>query len=156
MGTQTVVHSFASTDGSSPQGVAEDHAGSLYVVAAGGGTNGWGTLLKVSKDGTSASTLYNFCSLANCADGAQPSGRVQIDKSGNVYGVTTQANGNVGAGGVVWEVNTSGQETVLHTFGSNTAPGAGLTIDSAGNLYGVTFNGGAAHLGTVFKLTLVK
>lgn len=44
---------------------------------------------------------------------------------------------------------------VIHSFtqqGDGAFPDAGLTIDVAGNLYGTTNEGGAANMGTVFKL----
>jgi uncharacterized repeat protein (TIGR03803 family) len=44
----------------------------------------------------------------------------------------------------------------LHVFASGAdgaSPEAGLIGDQAGNIYGTTFQGGAAHDGTVFKIT---
>ncbi len=64
--------------------------------------------------------------------------------------------------GVVFKLNASGQETVLHTFtggvdGGN--PCAGVAIDSAGNIYGTAYQGGIsgsgvnkAGAGVVFKI----
>jgi len=49
--------------------------------------------------------------------------------------------------------------TVLHAFtgyGDGGEPIAGLTMDRAGNLYGTTSEGGAAGVGTVFKLVHAK
>ena len=57
--------------------------------------------------------------------------------------------------GVVYKVDTTGQETVLYTFtgGADGAdPYAGVIRDSAGNLYGTTFEGGTANAGVVYKL----
>ena len=108
--------------------------------------------------------LHRFCSSANCADGADPLGVLIRDAAGNLYG-TTQQGGNFnslcsfGNGcGVVFKVDNTGQETVLHAFCSeaNCADGfypeAGLIEDSAGNLYGTTAYGGAHGGGTVFKM----
>jgi uncharacterized repeat protein (TIGR03803 family) len=62
---------------------------------------------------------------------------------------------------VVFKVDTSGNETVLHTFnggldGAN--PSSVLTFDAQGNIYGTTQNGGSAECGgtgcgTVFELS---
>jgi hypothetical protein len=53
---------------------------------------------------------------------------------------------------VVYKIDPSGQETVLHSFtggadGAN--PEAGLVMDSAGNLYGTAPNGGKGASGSV-------
>ncbi len=59
-------------------------------------------------------------------------------------------------GGVVFKLDTTGQETVLYSFtggadGGN--PSSGVIRDAAGNLYGTTSNGGKGFTGVVFKLT---
>jgi|HubBroStandDraft_6_1064221.scaffolds.fasta_scaffold213792_1 uncharacterized repeat protein (TIGR03803 family) len=95
--------------------------------------------------------LYNF---TGSADGESPYGSLARDTAGNLYG-TTEAGGASGAG-TVFKVDKSGTHTVLYSFtgGSDGAnPYVGVIRDAAGNLYGTTANGGAAGLGTVFKLT---
>ena len=77
-----------------------------------------------------------------------------IDEAGHLYG--TGSYGGPGGYGVVFKVNQSGKETVLHGFtggadGAN--PQASLVMDALGNLYGTTMAGGAAGVGTVFKIT---
>jgi uncharacterized repeat protein (TIGR03803 family) len=152
-GVETVLHNFTSlSDGSEPfGGVIQDNNGNLYGGAAFGGSI-FGTLFKIPESGGPETTLYTFCSLPNCSDGAGPMGRVQRDSAGNLYG-TTFETAKTGSGGVVWKVDTSGQETVLFQFGSKVIGDGGLTIDSKGNLYGCTVNGGPSHHGSVFKLT---
>ena len=57
--------------------------------------------------------------------------------------------------GIVYKVDTTGHETVLHTFMDGTdgaVPYAGVIRDSAGNLYGTTSQGGAGAGGIVYKL----
>jgi uncharacterized repeat protein (TIGR03803 family) len=57
--------------------------------------------------------------------------------------------------GVVYKLDTTGQETVLHSFTGGADGGypyAGVIRDSAGNLYGTTDIGGAAGYGVVYKL----
>jgi uncharacterized repeat protein (TIGR03803 family) len=58
--------------------------------------------------------------------------------------------------GVVFKVDTSGNETVLHTFKrgltGNQPDLAGVILDSVGNLYGTTAFGGAGGQGAVYKL----
>jgi uncharacterized repeat protein (TIGR03803 family) len=76
------------------------------------------------------------------------------DSAGNFYGTT--GGGGIAGYGVVYKVNTAGQETVLHSFtgGADGAfPSGGVIRDSAGNLYGTTQEGGTAGYGVVFKIT---
>src|SRR5207253_434377 len=77
------------------------------------------------------------------------------DKADNLYG-TTFSGGSTDAGpqnaGTVFELDGSGDETVLHSFTRSpdgAFPQAGLVMDKAGNFYGTTAGPGA---GTVFKL----
>jgi uncharacterized repeat protein (TIGR03803 family) len=87
------------------------------------------------------------------ADGGSPSAGVILDSAGNLYG-TTFYYGRAGAG-VIFKLDTSGNETVLHSFtggadGGN--PFSAVILDPAGNLYG-TAGFGAEGGGVVFKLT---
>jgi uncharacterized repeat protein (TIGR03803 family) len=172
-GQETVLHSFCSltncADGSAPSGgVIMDSEGNLYGTTLYGGassngsgvTSGAGVLYKLAPSGQET-VLYNFCSLANCADGSLPSGRLLMDSEGNLYGTTINGgpNGGISAGaGVVYRVDTSGSETVLCRFGSascpdGTNPNGGVISDSEGNLYGTTGSGGAHDKGVVFELS---
>ena len=94
--------------------------------------------------------LYSF---AGGTDGATPTTGLTLDAAGNLYGTTSA--GGVSKLGTVFKLDTSGNETLLYSFtgGSDGAtPNAGLVLDPTGNLYGTTTLGGAANLGTVFKL----
>jgi len=119
----------------------------------------------------SETVLYNFCSAANCTDGAYPlyAGLIQ-DADGNLYGTTFSGGAGNGAGnggsgvGTVFKVDNTGHETVLYSFCSaayctdGVFPYAGLIQDADGNLYGTTEEGGvsgygsASGDGTVFKV----
>jgi uncharacterized repeat protein (TIGR03803 family) len=149
-GNETTIYSFPlGTNGYSPQsGVTRDASGNLYGTTRSGGTKGAGTVYKVDPSGT-GTVLYSF---TGGADGGQPMAGVIFDASGNLYG-TTAAGGDAYQG-VVYQVNTSGQETVLHSFTGTDGGNAqgGLTFDAAGNLYGTTYNGGPDGMGVVFKL----
>jgi uncharacterized repeat protein (TIGR03803 family) len=109
-----------------------------------------GTVYKVTTSGAET-VLYRF---AGGSDGANPvAALTSVD--GVLYG-TTEAGGDSNNDGTVFEITTSGAESVLHTFGSGndgSKPQAGLT-DVNGVLYGTTHNGGASNsYGTVFKIT---
>jgi uncharacterized repeat protein (TIGR03803 family) len=97
------------------------------------------------------SVIHNF---TGGSDGADPLAGFTIDVAGNLYG--TASSGGASGAGVVFKLNTSGQETVLHTFtggadGAN--PQASLVLDTAGDLYGTTYAGGVSNAGTVFEVT---
>jgi uncharacterized repeat protein (TIGR03803 family) len=87
-----------------------------------------------------------------------PEAGVIRDSAGNLYG-TTVFGGTINATcpngcGVVYKLDTAGQETVLHSFGGPDAgnPVAGVIRDPAGNLYGTTLGGGTANAGVVYEL----
>jgi uncharacterized repeat protein (TIGR03803 family) len=94
------------------------------------------------------------------ADGRTPYSSLVLDAAGNLYG-TTAGGGlcfNCTPSGVVFKLDPTGRETVLHTFTGGTDgayPYAGVVLDAAGNLYGTTINGGRCcgyGYGVVFKL----
>ena len=108
-------------------------------------------------------TLYTFCSLPNCTDGTIPGANLLWNAQGNLYGVAQGGGGN-NAGGVVFELNPGGAETLIYSFtaiNQGLGPNGGLVQDSAGNLYGTTVGGGhdkkpckkLAGCGLVYKLT---
>jgi len=160
-GNQTVLYSFGSvldasghdTDGCYPRGVILDSAGNLYGTTQGGGASDWGVVYKLDTSGQET-VLHSF---TGGADGSLPT-VVILDSAGNLYG-TAQAGGlgfGYSGAGVVYKLDTSGQETVLHSFTGGAdgwQPYAGVILDSAGNLYGTTQAGGKSSGGGVlFKL----
>jgi uncharacterized repeat protein (TIGR03803 family) len=175
-GKETVLYNFCSeancTDGEQPMaGLILDSAGNLYGTTQFGGKsnsncNGGnsndtcGVVFKVETTGKET-VLYNFCSEANCTDGANPVAGLIEDSADNLYG-TTLSGGTSGIFGTVFKLDSAGQETVLHSFTGSPdgdVPRAGVIEDSAGNLYGTTSDGGANGSadfgqggGTVFKL----
>ncbi len=163
-GKERVLHSFTGTGGDGANPIApltRDAAGNLYgttenggVFGAACGAIGCGTVFKVDPAGKET-VLYRFTG-AN-GDGMNPWQGVVRDAAGNLYG-TTNVGGYYG-GGTVFKIDSSGHETILHSFNVdfNDADGSfptygSLVRDAAGNLYGTTFAGGSAGLGTVFKL----
>jgi uncharacterized repeat protein (TIGR03803 family) len=147
----TVLHNFTGgADGGNPYGgVIGDSAGNLYGTASGGGASNAGVVFKVNSSGNET-VLYSF---TGGADGGYPYGVLIGDSAGNLYGTTT--GGGASGAGVVFKVDTSGNETVLYSFtgaADGDSPFAGLVRDSAGNFYGTTNGGGASGAGVVFKV----
>lgn len=163
-GVETVLHSFgAPGDGFEPSyNLIHDVNGNLYGVTVLGGANDpldetGGTVFKLSEADGAETLLYSFCSLSKCDDGFSPIGPVQMDKTGNFYGVTLSSNVSINNQfPLVWKLDTTGKETLLHSFSHTAEVLTGIVIDGAGNLYGTTLNGGANNIGAVYKLTVVK
>jgi uncharacterized repeat protein (TIGR03803 family) len=168
-GNETLLYSFnGSSDGAQPSSaLLLDPQGNLYGTTQNGGNGecggtGCGVVFELSPQsggGWSEKLLYVFCSLSGCIDGEEPGvGPLVRDSAGNLYG-TTYFGGTSGEG-VVFKLDTTGKETVLHSFtggadGAN--PVVGLAIDRSGNLYGTTQAGGASCFtrytcGVVFKV----
>jgi uncharacterized repeat protein (TIGR03803 family) len=150
--TYTVLHSFQCfpNDGQAPLGsLAGDSAGNIYGTTRFGGTFAWGTVYKLSPDGT-VTVLYSF---TDGTDGAEPMGGVILDSDGNLYGTAARDGFTKG---VVFRLTPDGSLTVLHSFTGNPDgefPQAGLLRDANSNLYGTTMQGGSFNAGTVFRVS---
>jgi len=150
-GKMTVLYTFTgSNDGGTPKaGVIRDAHGNLYGTTNLGGTDGVGTVFKVTAQGQET-VLHNF---TGGSDGWLPFGGGLVrDSAGNLYGTTPQGGSN--DFGVVFKIDTKGNETILHTFSGSDGkiPYGTLILDKAGNLYGTTYQGGAYGGGVVFKI----
>jgi uncharacterized repeat protein (TIGR03803 family) len=168
-GAVTVLYNFCSltncADGWATSVSLLDPEGNLYGIGELGGAQNKGVVYKLAASGT-YTVLHSFCSLANCADGWEPSTDSLIgDPEGNLYGVTpfggsssNTSNGAGSGGGVVFKVAPSGNETVLYNFcslencidGKN--PEGPLLLDTEGDLIGTTFAGGANNAGVIYKV----
>lgn len=159
-GVETVLHNFTGgSDGSFPEaGLVLDSAGNLYGTAALGGSGSSGVVFKIDSAGT-YSVLYSF---TGGADGSVPEADLARDSAGNLYGTTVGGGdmsgscGSSGGCGVVFKLDPSGNETVLHSFtggpSDGSDPQARVVGPFKGFLYGTTFGGGADAAGVVFKL----
>ena len=157
-GKERVLHSFNGTkDGSNPYAsLVRDSAGNLYGTTFTGGAHNAGTVFRLAPSGN-FSVLYTF---AGGRSGANPYAGLIRDAKGNLYG-TAETAGNVQACGqdgcgVVFRVDPSGRETVLHAFRGGvdgSRPMGGLVRDTEGNLYGTTVAGGSNGLGTIFRVS---
>lgn len=159
-------------DGAFPAGEMAVEGSALFgTTEYGGGTLcgglGCGTAFQAAEDGSARQTLFDFCKLPDCGDGAFPRGGL-ISDGLNFYGTTLlggSGNGflcgsNLGGCGIVYSFASGDtQPTILYSFctEANCTDGAvpigRLISDSTGNLYGVTQFGGAYSAGTVYELT---
>ena len=129
--------------------------GNLYGTTYGGGASlQWGTVFKLASDGT-LTTLYSFCTEANCADGSNPNGQLIQARNGDLYGMTWDGGGVSPCFGTVFKITLGGKLTTLHAFCGidGSAPAGNLVQATDGNLYGITSLGGISGVGTVFKIT---
>ncbi len=165
-GTFSALHSFtATTDGSSPSGLAPTGDGSFYGATSSGGSNGSGTLFKATAQGD-ITTLYSFSAATTTATGLQtnnegafPVSGVVAGNDGTLYGGT--AFGGTGSG-TLFSLAPDNTLTVLHQFStlSNSANSDGAVVLNApirasdGSIYGVTAWGGSNGVGVLYKLTM--
>jgi uncharacterized repeat protein (TIGR03803 family) len=157
VGQETVLYSFTGgPDGGNPYaGVIRDPTGNLYGTNVNFGAGGGGVVFELTSAG-SYSVLYSF---TVGPDGNSPFGGVIRDTAGNLYGTATYGGdpGCIFGCGVVYQLDPSGTERVLHSFtggADGSDPWAGVTQDSSGNLYGTTTQDGSAGGGVLFKLIL--
>jgi len=178
--TETVLYAFqGGNDGALPSDALIDVKGALYgTTQYGGGSTacsspsspaGCGTVFKLtpSESNYTEKILYSF--KGGTKDGSRPRSALLASKNNMLYGVTVNGgaaassctlNGIAGCG-TVFEIRTSGKESVIHYFGVSAGDGQlpfdenGLHADSNGALYGTTELGGGAKCacGTVFSLT---
>jgi uncharacterized repeat protein (TIGR03803 family) len=172
-GPLTTLYRFCSqpncTDGAYPEApVLQASDGNFYGTTYMGGTNtciygeSCGTIFKITPTGE-FTTLYNFCSLSDCADGYFPFAGLIQAADGNLYGTTSDGGvGTVCGGlgcGTVFKITLAGQLTTLYSFCSQSGcadgefPYAAPVQGTDGNFYGTTGDGGSQGYGTVYKMT---
>lgn len=148
--TFSVLHEFAGvpTDGSGPRGgLVRDAAGNFFGTTFTGGSDGEGTIFKLTPAGQE-SVLFNF----SISDGAFPASGLLL-KAGNLFGTADEGPGGAG---VLFRLAKDGTEVPFHAFqgGQNSeaaVPAGGVIADAAGNLYGATLLGGLGF-GTVYQV----
>jgi hypothetical protein len=173
---EQVLYNFCSlpdcADGGLPlESLVEDGSGNPYGTTLTASKNA-GNIFELSPDGPdwTETTLYDFCSLDDCADGFHSSSSLSLDSSGNLYGETSaggdscSGHGQLGCG-VVFQLTPNGtasRESVVHAFcaGACTdgySPGGGVVLDSQGDIFGTAEDGGDFTFtpnggGTIFVL----
>ena len=164
--SETILYSFAGTgDAGFPSGgLVADQAGNLYGVTLLGGTNNLGAVYQLSPPTTEGESwtetvIFSFSG----PDGTLPSGQLQFDQTGALYG-TTDGGGSLQEG-TVFQLAPSSRpggswtQSVLYNFsggrdGGN--PVAGVVIDNMGRIFGTASTGGFGRPfpgGVIFRLT---
>jgi uncharacterized repeat protein (TIGR03803 family) len=150
-GHETVLYSFgADGDGYMPTANLIDINRTLYGTTQYGGTYNEGTVFSVTTSG-SEKVLHSF---SGPPDGFFPyAGLTSVN--GTIYGTTVAGGSMTCQCGIVFSINASGNEKVLHTF---TGPPDGALPEASllnvnGTLYGTTTGGGAYSNGSVFTIT---
>jgi uncharacterized repeat protein (TIGR03803 family) len=151
----TSFYSFGSylNDGFDPQdSLVQGSDGNFYGTTYAGGTNGDGTVFRVSPETGIETNLYSFGSNTN--DGTQPVGGLVQGSDGNFYGTTS--DGGTNSEGTVFRISPGGVYTNLYSFvggGTSGNEEAGLVQGSDGNFYGTTAANGAYNDGIIFRIS---
>jgi len=125
--------------------------------------NACGTVFRMTPQGK-LTTLYTFCQLSGCLDGASPTAALIQGTDGNFFGTTTAGgpSGCPSGCGTVFRITPNGILTTLYAFSSGfdgNYPVAPLVQGLDGNFYGTTSQGGYScefgdlGCGIVFQLT---
>jgi uncharacterized repeat protein (TIGR03803 family) len=146
--TASILYSFRNTgDGANPaSAVVMDKAGNLYGTTSDGGDGGRCVFkLEPPAAGQGAWIETVIYSVAG-----NVYGNLLMTPSGVIYGVDTE---EVFSLAPPTSKMKSWTPTVLYNFPPGVQIYAGVVNDASGALYGTTSQGGAAGLGTVYKLT---
>ncbi len=125
--------------------------GALYGTTSNGGTNSYGTVFRVNRDGSGYQVLQAFA----YTNGAGPSGVVAQGADGFLYGVTVGGDrlNNLSNAGTIFKVNTNGAGfqvvRYFNSFSAN-APVDGLVRGPDGAFYGVA-SGYSGAYGSVYR-----
>lgn len=168
-GRYKVLYDFCSqsncTDGANGEWLTQASDGNFYGQTFGGGSADSGTIFEITPSGQFTS-LYSWCSQANCTDGATPQSALVQASDGSFWGTTISGGAN--GMGTVFKFVPGSTPQVMYSFCAQSGctdgsfPFTGLTLANDGNFYGVTAEGGTDGsncglsgygCGTVFRIT---
>jgi uncharacterized repeat protein (TIGR03803 family) len=164
-----VLHNFAGSDGSAPEGNLDLGIGigshsltrTLYGTTGGGGAPSAGTIFSYILGSNVFALLYQF---TGAADGGTPIEGLANNETNYFVagqpqlGVTNDGGVVAGAAaqGTVYFIGANGQPVVLHTFTGGPDggfPAGRPTLFLDGNYYGTTSTGGGFGFGTVYRVS---
>ena len=149
----TVIHHFMGWvyDGDTARGSLTLDGDFLYAMTARGGTNDFGVIFRIKKDGADFTLLHTFAS--GRGDGATPNGSLLMDGD-SFYGMTSA--GGQRNNGVIFRMSKDGASySILHDFTNGLDDGSdpcGSLITDGTALYGTTSGGGNGDNGVIFRI----
>lgn len=147
-GKETILHTFALSDGAVPIGPLFNVRGVFLGTTSTGGPGSAGEVFSIDTDG-SFKVVHAF--KGGSRDGAAPDGGL-VGLSGKLYGTTSAGGAN--SLGTVYSLTLGGVEHVIHSFtGSDGEQPISTLIVAGGELYGTTLTGGKFGGGTIFSVT---
>ncbi len=157
--TESVLYNFTGgDDGFGPGGgLVFDKFGNLYGTTPDGGSGFNGVVYQLVPAGNGQWTQNVLHAFTGGSDGGVGSlGRLLLDSSGNLYGVT-ELGGAQQAGTAYRLSKSNGQVTFTTLYAFQGQPDAGspyggFALGPDGNLYGTTYFGGTSGNGTIFRL----
>jgi uncharacterized repeat protein (TIGR03803 family) len=153
-GTLTAHYAFnadASESVSTFAGLIQASDGNLYGTSFLGGSEGGGTVFRVTLGGTY--TLLRSLGVS-ATDAALPYAGVTQGPDGRLYGTTMR--GGLNDNGTIFRINLDGTDfAIIHQFdGSNgDHPQGRLIVGANGELYGTTLQGGSGNRGTIYRIS---
>jgi uncharacterized repeat protein (TIGR03803 family) len=139
--------------------LVSDGMGFFWGTTSAGGANDFGTVFKVNASSGTLSTVVDFTDVGGNNRGNGPYAGLIGDGLGFFWGTTNRGGAN--NRGTIFKLNaTTGVMTTVVDFTGNagasrgTEPRARLASDGLGFLWGTTSEGGAAGLGTVFRVNV--
>jgi uncharacterized repeat protein (TIGR03803 family) len=157
------LHSFgASGDGAASIGTLLNVGSMIYGTTNSGGIADQGTIFSYNLSTGQETVLYTFLGSQN-GDGQHPISGVTLVGS-TLYGVAAGGGGGNFPGdategdGILFSLSlTTGQETILHYFGSGTdgMQPEGLPVLVGSTLYGTTSTGGLNGDGTIYSYNII-
>lgn len=144
----SVIYNFEDANsGLNPVGTLVLSGSTLYGMTNFGGSNNFGVIYKIEKDGTNFKKLFDF----NNSNGAIPIYSMIISGT-TLFGVSF--NGGDNGRGLLFKIQTDGTSfQIIHSFNgpNGSGPTGALTL-SGSVLYGTTVGGGDNNLGVVFAI----
>jgi uncharacterized repeat protein (TIGR03803 family) len=147
--SHTVLKTFHGKDGSLPySGLVLNSAGELYgTTSAGGACDGpCGTVFQLVRDKNGSWSYKMIHKFDDVHTGANPTGSLVFDGSGNLYGTTA-----LGGGAFEMRAGKNRRWSYKILYAVNYAT-ASLNFDANGNLYG-TAEDGTNNFGAVFEVS---